>query len=149
MYFRERSVMVELSENMNIVNAFHDVNSTLYTVTSIHHKGNVTKSYESSVFQRNIIHEKEKKQSENSKVKTSLFQNKLHNVLNILYYFYFYQKLYIHHWRAACYFRDTNRVFAFGVWRFELGWFQAGLIKWYGRRLRRVTFSESRPYKTC
>ena len=122
MYFRERSVMVELSENMNIVNAFHDVNSTLYTVTRIHHKGNVTKSYESSVFQRNIIHEKEKKQSEiskenseNSKVKTSLFQNKLHNVLNILYYFYFYQKLYIHHWRAACYFRDTNRVFAFGV----------------------------------
>ena len=30
---------------------------------------------------------------------------------------------------------------------FESGWFEVGLINWYGRRLRReVTFSDTRPY---
>ena len=30
--------MVELREYTNVINAFDDVNSALYTVTSIHHK---------------------------------------------------------------------------------------------------------------
>ena len=27
----------------------------------------------------------------------------------------FQQKLYIHHWRPVCYFRDTNEGFKFGI----------------------------------
>ena len=38
MCFREKLVMdVELSEHVNVINVFHDVNSNSYTVTSIHH----------------------------------------------------------------------------------------------------------------
>ena len=39
-------VMKELSEHVKLINVFHNVNSALYTVTSIHHNGwDFTKSY--------------------------------------------------------------------------------------------------------
>ena len=36
MYFRDKLVMEELSEHMNVINVFHDVNSTFYKVPRIH-----------------------------------------------------------------------------------------------------------------
>ena len=38
MWFREKVVMPQLSEHRNVTNVFHDVNSTLYTITIIEHK---------------------------------------------------------------------------------------------------------------
>ena len=38
MYFREKVAMPQLSEHGNVLNVFHDVNSTLYTLTIIEHK---------------------------------------------------------------------------------------------------------------
>ena len=41
MYFREKLRMVELSEYLNVINIFDDINSALHTVTIIHHKVSV------------------------------------------------------------------------------------------------------------
>ena len=41
MNFREKLRMVELSEYLNVINIFDDINSPLHTVTTIHHKVSV------------------------------------------------------------------------------------------------------------
>ena len=41
MNFREKLRMVELSEYLNVINIFDDINSALHTVTTIHHKVSV------------------------------------------------------------------------------------------------------------
>ena len=76
--------MAELSYHVKIINVFNDVNSTLYTVRNIHHKGgfllkvilNIYRLHTKFIFlvilQRktflkcklNLIHEKDKKQPE-------------------------------------------------------------------------------------
>ena len=77
-----------------------------------------------SVFQLTLLTKKTKnsqkfgkKMVDDRKFKSQkkFISNKLYNVLNVSYYFYFHKKLHIHHWRAACYFRDKRRGFKFGV----------------------------------
>lgn len=85
MCFKEKLVMGNLTKYVNVINVFHDKNSTLYLVISIHHKAEFLIQV-INVFSNckiNLIHEKKQKLgrnldtrwkiTENSRAKTSLF----------------------------------------------------------------------------
>ena len=77
-----------------------------------------------------------------------LILNNLHNVLNILHKIYVSQRLYIHHWKAACNLEIQIERLSLEFYRLSWEVFEAAIINLHGRSLRRVTFSGSRPYKS-
>ena len=134
---------------MNVISVFHVI-STLYMVTTIHHKDDFLVKVIKVFYSVNLFTNRTKaainsetiwkmkedsrvkwssKMKEDSRVKWSFFQRS---------YTMFWKfcskslciKSYIHHWRSACNFRDANSGFMFEIWLFELELFQAGLIIW-------------------
>lgn len=132
---------------------FHDVNSVLHTVSSIHY--NVFHSAILILFTRMDKKEQETVRNltarltmtEDSRVRRCLF----HTSYTIFSVFYtkpisIKSYAYIHHWRPTCYFRDKNRRFKVETW-VGMTWDRINI--WYSGRLRSVTFSETRPYNAC
>ena len=118
--------MAKLNE---CVYVFHNVNSILYAVTKhgflvklfkYFHSINLTLSQGGK-----YSHKKQpqtRKQCERwQKIQGSkiYFKQVTQYFLNILHQIYMSQKLFIHHWKATCNSRDTNRGFKFGIRPFE------------------------------
>ena len=161
--FGEKLIMAELGK---LINVFHNVSTAFNTVTKVHYKArflqkaiNFFHSVNLTLF--TVTSKKGKKREtwkqdgiwQNLRVKRSLFQLSYTRFSIFLHSIYIYQKLYIHHWRPVCFFSDTNRRFKFGIWLYAwvgmITWQDpsAGLITWYGWRITRLTFSESRSFE--